>query len=41
VEKRKLTHALREAGGNKPKAAEALQVSYKTLLMKLKEHHIE
>jgi DNA-binding NtrC family response regulator len=41
VEKRKLTQALRDAGGNKPKAAEVLQVSYKTLLMKLKEHHIE
>jgi DNA-binding NtrC family response regulator len=41
VEKRKVTQALREAGGNKPKAAEALQVSYKTLLMKLKDYQID
>jgi DNA-binding NtrC family response regulator len=41
VEKRKIGQALREAGGNKPRAAEALQVSYKTLLMKLKEYQIE
>ena len=41
VEKRKIGQALREAGGNKPRAAEMLQVSYKTLLMKLKEHQID
>ena len=41
VEKRKVTQALRDAGGNKPKAAEALQVSYKTLLMKLKDYQID
>ena len=41
VERRKITRALRDAGGQKPKAAEALQVSYKTFLAKLKEHRIE
>ena len=41
VESRKLAHALREAGGNKARAAEGLQVSYKTLLLKLKEYGIE
>jgi DNA-binding NtrC family response regulator len=41
VERRKLEEALREAAGNKPRAAESLQISYKTLLQKLKEHGIE
>jgi len=41
VERRKITGALREAGGQKLKAAEMLQVSYKTFLAKLKEHRIE
>jgi DNA-binding NtrC family response regulator len=41
VERRKLVEALGEAGGNKIRAAEVLQVSYKTLLAKLKEHHVE
>jgi len=41
VERRKITRALRDAGGQRPKAAEALQVSYKTLLAKLREHRIE
>jgi len=41
VERRKITQALRDAGGQKLKAAEALQVSYKTFLAKLKEHRIE
>jgi DNA-binding NtrC family response regulator len=41
VERRKLIEALRESGGNKPRAAEILQVSYKTFLAKLKEHQIE
>jgi len=41
VERRKIAQAIREAAGNKPKAAEALQVSYKTLLMKMKEQGIE
>ena len=41
VERRKLLEALRESGYNKPRAAELLQVSYKTFLAKLKEHRIE
>jgi transcriptional regulator with GAF, ATPase, and Fis domain len=41
VEKLKIETVLREADGNKGRAAEVLQVSYKTLLAKLKEHRIE
>jgi DNA-binding NtrC family response regulator len=41
VERRKIEEVLREAGNNKGRAAELLQVSYKTLLAKLKEHGIE
>jgi DNA-binding NtrC family response regulator len=41
VERRKIEQALREAGGNKGRVSEILQVSYKSLLMKLKEHGIE
>jgi DNA-binding NtrC family response regulator len=41
VERRKLIEALRETGNNKPRAAEILQVSYKTFLAKLKEYRIE
>jgi DNA-binding NtrC family response regulator len=41
VERRKMVEALRESGHNKPRAAELLQVSYKTFLAKLKEHGIE
>ncbi len=37
VERRKLEQALKEAAGNKQRAGEALQISYKTLLQKLKE----
>ncbi len=37
VERRKIEQALKDAGGNKPRAAEALQISYKTLLQKLKD----
>ena len=40
VERRKLEAALSEAAGNKQRAAEALQISYKTMLQKLKEHGI-
>jgi DNA-binding NtrC family response regulator len=40
VERRKLERALREAAGNKQRAAEALQISYKTMLQKLKEYGI-
>jgi DNA-binding NtrC family response regulator len=41
VERRKIVDALAEADNNKGRAAELLQVSYKTLLAKLKEHRIE
>jgi DNA-binding NtrC family response regulator len=41
VERRKILEALRESGHNKPRAAELLQVSYKTFLGKLKEYRIE
>jgi DNA-binding NtrC family response regulator len=41
VERMKIEQALVEAEGNKGRAAEILQVSYKTLLAKLKEHRID
>jgi DNA-binding NtrC family response regulator len=41
VERRKVLAALAEAGGQKPRAADLLQVSYKTLLQKLKDFGIE
>ena len=41
VERRKIEQALSEAGGNRGRAADLLQVSYKTFLAKLKEHRIE
>ena len=41
MEKRKIEQALKEAGGNKGRASEILQVSYKTFLMKLKDYGIE
>ena len=41
VEKLKIEAVLKEADGNKGRAAELLQVSYKTLLAKLKEHRID
>jgi DNA-binding NtrC family response regulator len=41
VEKVKIEEVLREAGGNKGRAAELLQVSYKSLLAKLKEYRLE
>ena len=40
VERRKLERALSEAAGNKQRAAEALQIRYKTMLQKLKEYGI-
>jgi transcriptional regulator with GAF, ATPase, and Fis domain len=40
VERRKIEQALRDSAGNKQRAADVLQVSYKTLLQKLKEHGI-
>ena len=41
VESRLIRKVLKETGGNKTKAAEILQVSYKTLLTKIKEYEIE
>jgi DNA-binding NtrC family response regulator len=41
VEKAKIQEVLVEADGNKGRAAELLQVPYRTLLAKLKEHRIE
>jgi transcriptional regulator with GAF, ATPase, and Fis domain len=41
VEKLKIQQVLRETENNKGRAAEVLQVSYKSLLAKLKEHRIE
>ena len=41
VERLKLEEAIRTARGNKARAAEALQVSYKSLLQKQKEHGIK
>jgi DNA-binding NtrC family response regulator len=38
VEKAKIEEIMSEAGGNKGRAAELLQISYKALLGKLKEH---
>jgi DNA-binding NtrC family response regulator len=40
VERRKIDQALRDTAGNKQRAAEMLQISYKTLLQKLKEFGI-
>ena len=41
MEKLKIEEVLKEAGGNKGRAAELLQVSYKMLLSKLREHGID
>ena len=41
AEKRKIEQVLKEAGGNKGRASDMLQVSYKTFLMKLKDYGIE
>jgi DNA-binding NtrC family response regulator len=41
AEKFKIEAVLAEAGGNKGRAAELLQINYKVLLAKLKEHSIE
>ncbi|OFW01927.1 MAG: hypothetical protein A3I61_02425 [Acidobacteria bacterium RIFCSPLOWO2_02_FULL_68_18] len=40
VERRKVEWAMREAAGHKERAAEALQISYKALLQKLREHGV-
>jgi DNA-binding NtrC family response regulator len=41
VERRKIEQTLREAAGNRGRAAELLQVSYKALLSKLKEYGLD
>jgi DNA-binding NtrC family response regulator len=41
VERRKLQQALSDAGGNKAKAADALQVGFKTFTSKLREHGLD
>jgi DNA-binding NtrC family response regulator len=41
VEKRKIEQAIRDSGNNKQRAADILQISYKTLLQKLKDYGIE
>jgi DNA-binding NtrC family response regulator len=41
VEKAKIEAVLAEAGGNKGRAAELLQIGYKALLAKLREHGIQ
>ena len=41
VESRMIERILRETGGNKSRAAELLQVSYKTLLTKIKDYGLE
>jgi DNA-binding NtrC family response regulator len=41
VEKAKIEEVLAEAGGNKGRAAELLQISYKALLAKLKDYKLE
>src|SRR5258705_146822 len=41
VERRKIDQALREADGNRLRAAELLQISQKVFLSKLKEHGLE
>jgi DNA-binding NtrC family response regulator len=40
VERRKISEALRACDGNKTRAAEALGVSYKTLLTKIKDYNL-
>ena len=41
AESRKIKQVLKQTGGNKSRAAEILQVSYKTLLTKIKEYRLE
>ena len=41
VERRKIESALREAAGNKQRAAESLQVGYKMLLQKIRDYGID
>ncbi len=41
VEKRKVEKAIRESGDNRQRAADVLQITYKALMQKLREHGIE
>jgi DNA-binding NtrC family response regulator len=41
VERRKLEQALKEAGGNKGRAAEILQMPFKLVTSKLREYGLE
>ena len=41
VERRKIEQALKEAAGNRSRAAEILQVSYKMFMTKLKEYALD
>jgi len=41
AESRRIKQVLKETGGNKTRAAEVLQVSYKTLLTKIKDYQLE
>jgi DNA-binding NtrC family response regulator len=41
VEKRKIGQALKEAGGNRTRAAETLQVGFKAFTAKLREHGLD
>ena len=41
AESRRIRQVLKQTGGNKTKAAEVLQVSYKTLLTKIKDYQLE
>ncbi|NTW66522.1 MAG: sigma-54-dependent Fis family transcriptional regulator [Nitrospirae bacterium] len=41
AESRRIRQVLKQTGGNKTRAAEILQVSYKTLLTKIKEYQLE
>jgi DNA-binding NtrC family response regulator len=41
VERKKIVRAIEEANGNRARAAEQLGVSYKTIVMKMKEYGIE
>jgi DNA-binding NtrC family response regulator len=41
VERRKIEQAMKEAAGNRGRAAEILQVSYKTFITKLKDYGLD
>jgi DNA-binding NtrC family response regulator len=41
AESRRIRQVLKQTGGNKTRAAEVLQVSYKTLLTKIKDYQLE